>query len=1260
MPTSGPAPIPDPAGADELLRHAAWLHALARTLVGEADADDVVQETWVAAIAKPPRVLGSLRAWLGTVARNVVRKQARADSRRHERELAAERRDPEPATDQVVARAARMRELVERVLALDEPYRTTILLRFFEGVKPQEIARRVGASEEAVRQRLKRGLDRLRERLDAEHGGERERWIAGLAPLVAAPAVHVATVAATPIGMVVKGMLMTSPARIAIAGAVLVVAAGIAVLLPRSRIADSGANSAKAKPASSDSSPTATATSAASETPNAEARRDRVGGELDRATSPTAAAPTGPVRFVYGAVVDDAGVALDLVRISLWALSSADAAAPSATSPWSLASREGSWSTAGISSGRWHVEASHDGFATLARDFTIAPDVEQQRLDLVLKRALAIPVRFRTPSGEALADVMKEDEDRRILCNFAVSGLPSAPPAQFEVGFVASGQMFGAGRWFPRKDTPYNLTRESSVAVPADADGLMMVEGEAPAFLAVTLKHVTLASARVGDPAQRVDLVVDPGAIDACFVTLHVRIVDAETQRPIEGASFEPKDQAAWNHSRETTDADGRATCVRVLPGLLHIEVEAGGHEQVRYPRVVDAGAEVDLGTIELGRAQTLRGRVHRADGKRSGGWASYIDLDRWHHGLPADSDHSWSVDADGRFEFDDLGRGRYLVSAGDQDTATLPTIVDTRRDPLPELQIERVAGTEVRFEMEPPEPLQTPVFEIDDAKGDLVSSWRGISSHHLVPGQYRLSAWRGETRVLDQPFEVGASPSTVRIPSIADPAGLARERRLPSTSDPTAATIAPKIQGDPIGIVCYGRIEGGDDRGLRECGVTMFTNLHLLRASEARGGCFAVAGLGAGRTERRLYATKVRLPFSDWIDVASSPSIQRRDFHVEPGTQVTIWLVDAATGDAVDRIPDSVRKFFAIPRFAVIASKEPPPSTVPVIDPDWNYFAAYGAGRFQWEWPDNFAKPGTLDITEPLPVFVSLTTGGRVLHTELLAAPVRELRLPVDWNAIRDLLTGVRIKLVDAESGEPLAATVVEVMETSMGPPWSAGWPSLPFDVDGGYERNGIPPGLRKLCVCVEGHESICHELELPPGRVTDLGTLALAKKRVGTGRVVDEKGQPVRVTVFRVDAARARLPVPLIRNDYLETGADGTFRFDVGASPFELRVANDRFAATCIEIDPAHEPADDVKIVLSSGTPVSFHLTGCERSRERFVVADAVGRTVASTTLTMGAARFTLRPGHYVGTALDRGEEVARAEFDVADRPLDVELKP
>ncbi|HVS19508.1 MAG TPA: sigma factor, partial [Planctomycetota bacterium] len=55
----------------DLAAHTAYLRGVARALLGAgADADDLVQDTRVAAREHPPRRAGGLRAWLGTVARN--------------------------------------------------------------------------------------------------------------------------------------------------------------------------------------------------------------------------------------------------------------------------------------------------------------------------------------------------------------------------------------------------------------------------------------------------------------------------------------------------------------------------------------------------------------------------------------------------------------------------------------------------------------------------------------------------------------------------------------------------------------------------------------------------------------------------------------------------------------------------------------------------------------------------------------------------------------------------------------------------------------------------------------------------------------------------------------------------------------------------------------------------------------------------------------------------------------------------------------
>ena len=165
---------PSVLGDDRLVR------GVARELVRDDDqADDAAQEAWLVALRKPP-VPERRPSWLASVVRKVVGRTPRAEARRRRREQLRARPDVVPSTDEILEREALRRQVVQAVLDLDEPFRAAVLLRFFEDLPPREIARRLDVPVETVRSRLRRGLDRLRVRLDAEHDGERDVWRSGL------------------------------------------------------------------------------------------------------------------------------------------------------------------------------------------------------------------------------------------------------------------------------------------------------------------------------------------------------------------------------------------------------------------------------------------------------------------------------------------------------------------------------------------------------------------------------------------------------------------------------------------------------------------------------------------------------------------------------------------------------------------------------------------------------------------------------------------------------------------------------------------------------------------------------------------------------------------------------------------------------------------------------------------------------------------------------------------------------------------------
>jgi len=230
-----------PLAADELARHAAFLLRLARALVsGRDDADDLVQDAYVAALRHPPDADRPARPWFAQVVRNLVRMRRRGEARRRERDGAwqGERQDDEraaPTPDQLLDRALAHRALAEQVVLLAEPFRRTVLLRFVEGLETARIAELEGIAPATVRWRLKEGLERLRAGLDGS-AGARGRWMRALAPAPLGGAlsrVHLAS----------RGVLiMKAKTKLALALVALVAAGGaIAVVVASAPAGDQAA-----------------------------------------------------------------------------------------------------------------------------------------------------------------------------------------------------------------------------------------------------------------------------------------------------------------------------------------------------------------------------------------------------------------------------------------------------------------------------------------------------------------------------------------------------------------------------------------------------------------------------------------------------------------------------------------------------------------------------------------------------------------------------------------------------------------------------------------------------------------------------------------------------------------------------------------------------------------------------------------------------------------------------------------------------------
>ena len=158
-----PPLVPLPPFQALLDEHAAPLHRFLVASVGPHDAADAFQETMIAALRAYPALRNgeNLRGWLFTIAHRKVIDGVRATARRPVPVGAVPERGESPDFDEGDA------GLWSTVQALPPKQRTAVVLRHVAGWTYADVAELLDCSEDAARQSVKAGLDRLRQEVVA-------------------------------------------------------------------------------------------------------------------------------------------------------------------------------------------------------------------------------------------------------------------------------------------------------------------------------------------------------------------------------------------------------------------------------------------------------------------------------------------------------------------------------------------------------------------------------------------------------------------------------------------------------------------------------------------------------------------------------------------------------------------------------------------------------------------------------------------------------------------------------------------------------------------------------------------------------------------------------------------------------------------------------------------------------------------------------------------------------------------------------------
>lgn len=130
-------------------------------LCNRADAQDAVQETFLKYLTKSPEFTGEehRKAWLIRVCANISKNMLMFRLKRETINIDDMENIGVKETDIAV---------FEHIMSLPAKYKIVMTLHYVEGYKGKEIAEIINISEDAVRKRLQKGRELLKEKLETE------------------------------------------------------------------------------------------------------------------------------------------------------------------------------------------------------------------------------------------------------------------------------------------------------------------------------------------------------------------------------------------------------------------------------------------------------------------------------------------------------------------------------------------------------------------------------------------------------------------------------------------------------------------------------------------------------------------------------------------------------------------------------------------------------------------------------------------------------------------------------------------------------------------------------------------------------------------------------------------------------------------------------------------------------------------------------------------------------------------------------------
>jgi hypothetical protein len=336
---------------------------------------------------------------------------------------------------------------------------------------------------------------------------------------------------------------------------------------------------------------------------------------------------------------------------------------------------------------------------------------------------------------------------------------------------------------------------------------------------------------------------------------------------------------------------------------------------------------------------------------------------------------------------------------------------------------------------------------------------------------------------------------------------------------------------------------------------------------------------------------------------------------------------------------------------------------------------------RDESEWfPGEFVPDtdGCLDVRVDPPIDVVARLGGSILATARVDARVDRVTLHVAPDAFASMTSGLVGRVVDSATLEPLPDVEVQLgiysEEFPHGlQPAGSTHTVVKTDAAGKFGATQLRYGECTMSIMIPGHGWEMPTAELLPGKVTDVGTIALETPIVLRGRFVDTEGRPAvhAQGLLHVCGDSRALESIQSRTTIGVTGLeDGRFEFPCLAHKKYVMVVKPGgritpefpdWCAPSVLVDLTRGPIPDLVITVRASVEVLLNpATDAARDLGYWITSgDSIPECFGSFAGS-GVVAERLAPGNYE-LVLGRGETVVRRiPFKLGEEPLTLDVAP